>query len=97
MGLYFLAILIRANFQHAHTPQAGGGFKAFALAAGSFALWRLESYKSARLQRSTPREVWGASFERCVAGTAWSGDANGHIRVAVGSKHSWLAAGRLTG
>ena len=36
---------------------------------------------------------WGGSLEGALSDTTWSGDAHGHIPVAVGSKHSWLAAG----
>ena len=37
------------SLEHAMHPQGGGGFKGFAPAAGPFALWKLELWKSARL------------------------------------------------
>ena len=49
MGLFLLVDFRRKSSEHSMHPQGGGGFKGFAPAAGSLALWRLESCKFARL------------------------------------------------
>jgi len=74
------------------TPSPERIFKGFAPAAGPFALWRsVEVCKAERLWGV--RDFWRVSLEWALSDTARSGDAHGHIPVAVGSKRGWLAVG----
>ena len=59
----------RKGLEHAMHPQEGGGFKGFALAAGPFALWKLDDLMNRYLKRTEDTFLEGRRVKKldCIA------------------------------
>ena len=52
------------SLEHAMHPQGGGGFKGFDLAAGPFALWKLDDFMNRYLRRTEETFLEGRGVKK---------------------------------